>query len=188
MNSGSAIKFFLYYDTAWWRAANLSGEIVSCRDDDWSKICVCVCVAYELQTTQYINTHDSVHLTYDACTSSLKATALVGFVSGAAAQQLLAKTSDASDAAEARGRVLDERLRLMLPDDVAPPPPLLAYRECDWHAEAFTDGCVNSTRPGGWLTRLRGVDDDSLPIVRRHMLSASPISGVVGCRETVWLD
>ena len=112
-----------------------------------------------------------VHLTYDACTASGNTNALVGFVCGESARLLREQTRDASDPVAARGKWLEQRIVVMSTVDAADVPAALAYRELDWQHEKYTDGCVNSTKPGGWLTRLRGVDDESVEFVNYYFLN-----------------
>lgn len=84
---------------------------------------------------------------------------------GESARLLREQTRDASDPVAARGKWLEQRIVVMSTVDSADVPAALAYRELDWQHEKYTDGCVNSTKPGGWLTRLRGVDDESVEFV-----------------------
>lgn len=129
MFSGNAFKFLLFYDAAWWRAAGLSGQLTS--------------------------TIDALHLTlmFDACSASGRTAALVGFVTGDSARALRSATENEADAAGKRRELLEDALAKLYRGVTVPR--ARAYHEQDWGAEACTDGCVNGTRPGGWLTTRR---------------------------------
>jgi hypothetical protein len=99
---------------------------------------------------------------FDACSESGDHAALVGFVSSDTARTFVQQHTTA----EARRSVIEAAVRQLVPADV-PVEKALAYHETSWCTEAFTDGCVNGTRPGGWLTRFRGVESGGAPIFER---------------------
>lgn len=153
MFSGNSVKFHLQYATPWWRAQGLSGEMVSNRPD------VVVCC------------------TFDASSASGEYAALLGFVSGDTARSFVQQHTTA----EARRRVIEEAVRQLVPPGVAVEP-AVAYHEANWCGEQFTDGCVNGTRPGGWLTRLRGVESGAAVLERPA--GSTDISRPVG--NVIW--
>jgi monoamine oxidase len=151
MFSGTSIKFQLKYKTAWWRALNLSGEIVA----NLPNVVVCC--------------------TFDACTASNKHASLLGFISGDAARS----ASKQLATVEARRAAVETAIKALLPDG-AVAEEVLEYRECNWSTEAFTDGCVNGTRPGGWLTHRRGVDEPGAATTAERPVGHTDISRPVG--------
>jgi monoamine oxidase len=139
MFSGTCVKFHLRFKTAWWREQGLSGEVASNRPDV------------------------PVACVFDASTESGKslAPALVGFVSSDTARSFVKQYVTADE----RRAAIEAAVHTLFAAD-AQTEKALEYRETSWCTEPFTDGCVNGTRPGGWLTRFRGVETGA-PILER---------------------